>query len=195
MPLDSETHRFFIALLPPTDVQDYANQVKQHFADRYHSKAAQKSPPHITLQPPFTWNTEARPVLEQRLSEFASYQSTVPVTLDGFAAFPPRVIFINVQKTPELLTLQQELTQFMQQTLNIEDARTGNRPFSPHLTVAFRDLTKPHFKAAWQEFQPQSVFFEFVVLHLTLLIHDGTRWNIDSQFPLLERFKPSDNPA
>jgi 2'-5' RNA ligase len=52
--------RFFIALLPPQMIQDYANQIKQYFAEQYTSQGAQKSPPHITLQPPFVWE-DAKP--------------------------------------------------------------------------------------------------------------------------------------
>lgn len=44
--------RFFIALLPPKHIRDYANEVKQEFADQYASRGAQNFPP-ITLQPPF----------------------------------------------------------------------------------------------------------------------------------------------
>ena len=47
---------FFIALLPPLKVQKYATKVKEHFAQQYNTKAALKSPPHITLQPPFFWS-------------------------------------------------------------------------------------------------------------------------------------------
>ncbi|WP_216351346.1 hypothetical protein [Leptolyngbya sp. 'hensonii'] len=35
--------RLFVALLPPKPVQEYATQIKQHFADRYQSRAALKS--------------------------------------------------------------------------------------------------------------------------------------------------------
>jgi 2'-5' RNA ligase len=54
---DSAPHlaRYFIALLPPQEMQDYANQVRQHFADHYASRKAFNSPPHITLEPPFEW--------------------------------------------------------------------------------------------------------------------------------------------
>ncbi|NEQ19818.1 MAG: hypothetical protein F6K28_10405 [Microcoleus sp. SIO2G3] len=56
---------YFIALLPPEEIQDYANQIKQYFADHYGSRHAQKSPPHITLQPPFEWAYSGIPALEE----------------------------------------------------------------------------------------------------------------------------------
>jgi 2'-5' RNA ligase len=30
---NSMSKRFFVALLPPQDIQDYANEIKQYFAD------------------------------------------------------------------------------------------------------------------------------------------------------------------
>lgn len=181
--MNTEKKRFFIALLPSREIQDYANEIKQYFSDRYNSRAAQKSPPHITLQPPFEWPTEDLSRLEQHLSTFALTQSPFPVALQGFAAFPPRVIYINVLKTAELLALQQTLMNYVETNLEIVDPKAKTRPFAPHMTVAFRDLTRQNFKAAWPEFQSRSLYFEWMVSSLTLLIHNGQRWTICREFP------------
>jgi 2'-5' RNA ligase len=173
---------FFIALLPPEEVRQFVDRVKQHFAEVYNSRAALKSPPHITLQPPFQWQPEDLPLLEARLQEFTQMRSPVPMQLDGYGAFKPRVIYINVLKTPELLQVQQALTSELELSLQIIDSASKNRPFAPHLTVGFRDLTKPNFYKAWQEFQSQQLHFEFIVPQLTLLAHNGKRWEVKSQF-------------
>jgi 2'-5' RNA ligase len=178
-------HRFFIALLPHQEIQDYANEIKQYFAQTYQSQHAQKSPPHITLQPPFEWQLDAVPVLEQCLRTFADTRTPVPVTLKGFGAFVPRVIYINVLKTPELLTLQNDLMAYLEVSLGIVERVSKSRPFSPHMTVAFRDLTRQNFRTAWPEFKDRQLEFEFTASQLTLLIHDGRRWNVHSEFPFL----------
>ncbi|MBD6618445.1 2'-5' RNA ligase family protein [Komarekiella sp. 'clone 1'] len=177
--------RFFIALLPPQDIQDYANQIKQYFADQYASRGAQKSPPHITLQPPFEWADDNLPLLEASLREFASEQKSVPVTLNGFSAFAPRVIYINVDKSQALLTLQADLMAYAESNLGIVDEVSKTRPFAPHMTVAFRDLTKQNFRAAWPEFKQRQLHFAFTANNLTLLLHNGKRWNIKSEFGFL----------
>jgi 2'-5' RNA ligase len=177
--------RFFIALLPTQDIQDYANQIKQYFAEQYASRGAQKSPPHITLQPPFEWADDNLPLLETSLRQFASRQKSLPVTLNGFSAFAPRVIYINVDRSQALLTLQADLMEYLESTLGIVDQVSKGRPFAPHMTVAFRDLTKQNFKAAWPEFEQRQLHFEFTADNLTLLLHDGKRWNIKSEFGFL----------
>ncbi len=184
--MDNKISLFFIALLPPSDIQEYANQIKQYFADRYASRAALKSPPHITLQPPFKWLLADVPKLEACLQTFTSDRVSVPVTLEGFAAFPPRVIYINVLKTQQLLALQADLMAHLEAQLGIVDPVSKTRPFAPHLTVAFKDLTKQNFRAAWPEFQHRQLHCEFVANHLTLLLHDGRRWNVSEEFPLLQ---------
>ncbi|AFY75830.1 2'-5' RNA ligase [Pleurocapsa sp. PCC 7327] len=174
--------RFFIALLPPHEIQQYTRKIQQHFAEVYNSRAAQKSPPHITLQPPFEWEMQDFPKLEQILTEFARTQAPIPMILDGFAAFKPRVIFINVLKTPELLAVQKALMDYLESSLGIVDEKFKNRPFAPHLTVAYRDLTKPNFYKAWDECKQQKVHFEFLISQLTLLIHNGKCWEISKEF-------------
>lgn len=182
--MDQSKHLFFIALLPPLEIQQPITQIKQYFAEQYGSKQALKSPPHITLQPPFEWPVLEIPRLENCLAEFATHQFSIPVTLSGFAAFPPRVIYVNVIKTPALLAIHQNLAAYLEPTLGIIDPATKTRPFSPHITVAFRDLTRQNFKLAWPEFEHQSLNFEFTASQLTLLIHDGRGWQIHREFPL-----------
>lgn len=184
--LDKSKHRFFIALLPPQEIQDYAQEIQQYFAQQYDSRGALNSPPHITLQPPFEWQLDALLVLEESLTRFASDRSPLPITLSGFSAFAPRVIYINVLKTPELLTLQADLMADCEASLGIVDATSKQRPFTPHMTVAFRDLKRQKFNAAWREFQHRPLQFEFTASNLTLLIHNGQRWNVHSEFPLRE---------
>lgn len=183
--MNSSKSLFLVALLPPQDIQDYANNIKQHFADNYSSKHAQKSPPHITLQPPFQWRNDQLSLLEATLREFSSQQPSLSTTLNGFAAFPPRVIYINVVRSPELLSLQTQLMTHIETKLEIVDEVGKKRPFSPHMTVAFRDLTRKNFKAAWPEFANRQLYFEFIADRLTLLMHDNRCWHIQSEFTFL----------
>lgn len=174
--------RFFIALLPPDEIQQVVRKVQQHFVEVYNSSAALRSPPHITLQPPFEWELKDLPKLEQTLTEFVKTRSPIPIILDGFAAFKPRVIFINVIKTPELLEGQKALMNHLELSLEIVHEVSKNRFYAPHLTVAFRDLTKQNFYQAWDEFKQQELYFEFLVPQLTLLIHNGKSWDISQEF-------------
>ncbi|QDZ41290.1 2'-5' RNA ligase family protein [Euhalothece natronophila Z-M001] len=172
----------FIALLPPPIVQAEANAIKDHFATAYESSHAKNSPPHITLQPPFKWNKNELSHLKTTLRDFSHCQPAIPVTLSGFGAFPPRVIYIHVEKTPELLKIQSSLLVYLEQQLGLVDSIAQSRPFVPHMTVAFRDLSKANFHQAWQFYKQQPFEYQFTVNELTLLLHNGKFWEIEETF-------------
>lgn len=175
--------RFFISLLPPQPVQDYAHSVIRELGDRYQTRTAH-APPHITLQPPFEWSLDAVTTLTDRLRLFASQRRAVPLTLEGFNAFAPRVLYVNVLQTAELMTLQRELMAELETMPGIVDGSSQRRPFSPHLTVASRNVTPTVFRQAWTELRDRPIRFEFVCDRLTLLIHDGRQWQVHSDFTL-----------
>lgn len=175
--------RYFIAFIPPQPIQDYASQLIQALGDRYHTRTAQ-APPHITLQPPFLWSSNATSQLEECLSSFAHNQVQIPIVLSGFGAFAPRVLFINVLKTVKLLQIQAGLMAYLEQNLGIIDPVAQRRPFSPHLTIASRNLNRQTFAQAWSELEPQQVEFEFLGDRLVLLIHDGQGWQVQTEFLL-----------
>lgn len=178
------TPRFFIAFLPPAEVDTFATTIIQELGDRYQTRTA-KSPPHITLQPPFEWPLNALPALENSLQAFAQTQAPVPLTLSGFGAFSPRVLYIKVLKTPELLQLQSALMQHLEDTLGIVDLKNKRRGYSPHMTLASRNLNPDTFHEAWADLQKREANFEFRGDRLTLLIHQGHRWENQQDFSLI----------
>ena len=88
--------RFFVALLPPELIQDQVRQIQSDFEFRYSTKATLKALPHITLIPPFKLSSDRIEALQIDLEKFAKTRSPFTINLSGFAAFPPRVIYIDV---------------------------------------------------------------------------------------------------
>ncbi len=175
--------RFFVALVPPDEVSAYAVQVTRELHQRFNMGAA-KAPPHITLQPPFLWPRATIDALIRCVAQFAEGRSPIPVTLSGFGAFPPRVLFINVLKTPELLTLQHDLMETMERSLGIVDPAAKRRAFAPHVTVASRNVTRTAFRAAWEELQTQPVSFEWTSDRLIVFVHNGSAWQTHTELLL-----------
>ena len=182
--MSQSKQRFFIALVPPLDIEQQITEIKLYFAEHYNSSRALQSPPHITLQPPFEWPEADVPKLEESLKAFSANRLSIPIALSGFAAFAPRVIYADVVKSAQLLEIQKDLMSYIEENLGIVDQLSQTRPFVPHMTVAFSDLTEENFQAAWLEFKDRSLHFEFTAAALTLLLHNGSRWNISKHFPL-----------
>ena len=176
---------FFIALLPPLEVQQQVTQFKLELRDRIGCRHALKSPPHITLFPPFQYPQDQRPQLDG-LQQFCQNQAPVPITLKGFGHFKSRVIYVHPLKSPELLTVYDQLQSFLKQTLQLIDPMASRRNFAPHMTIALRDLKRDRFSAAWALFQDRAFHATFTATHLTLLKHHGHGWKIDQEwlFPL-----------
>lgn len=174
---DTTQARYFIAVVPPSPVREEAQALKEYFRDQYASKASLNSPPHITLHMPFLWKLRHEESLIQRLQTFAAGHAAFTLTLNNFGCFEPRVIFAAVQPSEPLHALQHALTRFCRRELNLFNADYQDRAFHPHLTLAFRDLKKSSFAEAWNDFQSRKWVASFHVDAITLLKHDGTRWN------------------
>ena len=105
----------------------------------------------------------------------------MPISLSGFGSFGKKVIYIQVKKSDELMTLQADLAVYLANTFKIIDPQAKRRCFTPHLTVASRKLTPQIFAQAWHYLQPHSVECQYVADRLTVLRHDGLKWHIQKQ--------------
>jgi 2'-5' RNA ligase len=182
--LDDKTSLYFIAFIPPSPVFEEAQTMKQYFRERYNSKAALNSPPHITLHMPFKWKNEKESELVEKLRVFIKRFDPIKVCLDNFSSFPPRVIFINVVKSEILGALQKEIERFCKRELNLFNANYKEDAYHPHLTLAFRDLKKSAYAEAWEELRSREFKAEFMADKIALLKHDGKAWNVLKEFTL-----------
>lgn len=170
--------RYFLAIVPPEPVYSEALRLKHYFKDQYNSKAALNSPPHITLHMPFAWKENKEAELINNLETFAMTQPIVEIRLNNFSSFEPRVIFIDVINDEKLGALQRQIKRFCKTKLNIFNADYKDLAFHPHLTLAFRDLEKPEFYKAWDDFKERKFDATFNVTSIALLKHDGKEWKI-----------------
>lgn len=189
---DDKTGQYFIALIPPSPVYEQALTLKNYFRDNYNSKASLNSPPHITLHMPFRWKEKREEKLIDSLQAFSDGVDPFKVCLDNFSAFPPRVIFINVVNNEALDTLQKMVMRFCKRELNLFNANFQAQPFHPHITLAFRDLKKPVFKKAWEEFSTKEYKAEFIADKITLLKHTGKLWAVFREFGLESSYTVSE---
>lgn len=175
---------FFIALLPPDDLQREVAIFKNHIADTWGARHAMKSPPHITLQPPFAWPENELNSLKNCLADFASQQEPFPVELRNFGAFPPRVIFIKPLKSKLLERLFHNLAACLDANCGFSDPR-NRRPFHPHMTIAHRDVREQDFPAMWAFFKEKIFEKKFEADALALLRNVHGKWEVEARFPFL----------
>lgn len=183
--------RYFIAIIPPEPVYSEAQSLKETMRNRFNTKGALRSPPHITLHMPFLWSEKKTDRLLESLHELCNHLSPTEIALNGFGCFPPRVIFLNVEPTAELKQLQSSIRDHCRMKLHLINDAYKDQPFHPHLTIAFRDLRKAAFQTAWEECRSATFDHRFMAEDLVLLKYDdrapahpgGSTWNIFHRFP------------
>ena len=169
---------YFIAVLPPQKIQEEITLLKQEIAEHFGSKHALKSPPHITIHMPFKWKDKRFSELEQVMNHLNTDLEPFQIELKNFDFFEPRVVFVDVVPSEALEALQHKVVDACRKTLKLDNANYKDRAFHPHVTIGFRDLKKPRFYEAKKVFEQRTIGFAFDVSNISLLKHDGTRWNV-----------------
>lgn len=173
----SDKGLYFLAIIPDNPVHDEVYELKQVVKDRFGSKGALKSPPHITLHMPFKWRLDREDDLVSRLEAFDMKRKTFDIQLNGFDYFEPRVVFVDVADRGELRLLYQDLSKYVRRELKLLNADYKSRGFHPHMTIGFRDLKKPQFYEAKTYFDRQAYKGSIEVKGFWLLKHDGQQWH------------------
>jgi len=174
---------FFIAILPNEDIQQEVTGFKEYMQEYFDASHALKSPPHITLFPPFKWNANRVNDLTQTLAYFAADYNSFTLQLNNFNSFPPRVLFVDVEKSEQLQGLQQNLQKYLLTKLHLVNDR-DHPNFNPHMTIAHKDLKRALYPKAWAHFSKQTYRRAFHVSTITLLEHKGGRWEVYEEFGL-----------
>lgn len=170
----------FIALIPPEPVRSVIQQRKEEFAKEYGPVHALRSPPHITLIPPFRLTDQFKGAFYEFLEQFAATIGAFNISIHGFGCFKPRVIFIKPDLNSSLEALQKKITDTFYGSFPVP--RPEMREFKPHITIAFKDLSLTVFHESWSKLKNEHIQFNFRNDRLTLLQHDGQRWEICKEF-------------
>lgn len=180
--VNSDTKLYFIAIIPPDEIASEVTAIKQDFSHRFDTSGALRSPAHITLVPPFKWEVKKQEILVDVLKKFTPSCQPLSLELRNFNSFAPRVIYLDVVPSSVLETLYLSINRWMERKLDIT-FQHPSRPFRPHMTVAFRDLTKANFHKAWHEYKHKHFEASFEVNNIHLLRHSGRMWEVMRVFP------------
>lgn len=173
---------YFVGIMPVGRVQDEVYSVKQAIYQKYGTKGALRSPGHITLFMPFKAKDGKLQQVKSSLKDLACGLPSFNIQLNGFQSFEPRVVYIGVDSNPFLEALHQQVERSMKE-LHFDTGTYKNRGFTPHVTVAFRDLKKPVFKEVWDEYRDQPFKETFEAEAITLFEHTGKEWKVAESFP------------
>lgn len=167
--------KYFLALVPPPEILEKAHAIKLLIRDHFGIRYALKSPPHITLKMPFSYNEAKEILLKKELGDFLMAQKPVTLSIGGVGTFGRRVIYLCIEKTPELTALQSSLRNFCKKELNLVD-ELSDRNYHPHLTLAFKDLKTGQFDDVLDLIKAQGFQAKFNAVDLMLLKRVDQKW-------------------
>jgi 2'-5' RNA ligase len=173
---------YFIAIMPHGELSEDIRAVKARIQSAYGSGHALRSPAHITLQMPFKRSPEEERKISSVLRRFSAGEMSFTVDLDGFGAFPPRVIYIRIKDPEPVRSLHRKMAEVLLHDLGFSDEEVM-KEVQPHITVATRDLTRTAFSEAWPEFRDGNFSGRFEVQSIFLLKHFGNHWEAIDEFP------------
>ena len=178
---------YFIAILPPKNIAELVQAIKKEAAEKYDSKEAYKRPAHFTLIAPFKIPEQMEEVIIPQIIFFAEEQQPFTVSLSGFNHFRDDVIFIDVEDPSAMKTLHGNLIEHLQNEMGFSSKTARPKSLTPHMTVAYRDLSPKNFQKAWQEFKDRPFDYSFEVNSIFLLKHDYTQWQPFYEFKFSEK--------
>ncbi len=184
---------YFIAIMLPHQTNEEIKMFKNDMALRFRSKKALRTASHITLKSPFNTPAAAH---RQLLQWFGQLSITIPPftqALKDFGAFSNKhnpVIFVKPVMNQSLQQLQNEVLQQFIGAFPNKTISSNEHAFSPHITIAYRDLLPASFKDAWEAYQYMQYNALFEVNSFQLLQHNDGRWEVIDSFLL-----PSQNTA
>ena len=173
---------YLVALLPPEPVFSHVWDLKQEVHRRTGSRNAVRLPPHITLVPPLRETEEFEGLCTAALAGFAAAESAFEVSLQDFAWFGSRTLFVHVQERAALRAFHARLMAWC--AAHLPQVAPEGRPYTPHLTLATRDLPPAQVPELRQRFAGRTYAARFAVENFTLFRLDGQQWQARATFAL-----------
>lgn len=170
--------KFFFALFPPPSISEEIRSFQQELKEKYGFNHALKTPPHLTVIPPFHSETEKLISISERIKQhnFKPFS----IGLNGFQAFIPRVVFVDVARNNELNIFQKQLQQLLAEDRLITK-KANKHDFTPHITIANRDLNNKTFKEIFPEFQKRAYRASFQANSIVLLELVNGIWKVKEE--------------
>jgi 2'-5' RNA ligase len=172
-------------------------QLQQKLRDITSSTSAlQTWQPHITIGDGIEVSSKRLALLEAILMQIARKHRPFTVTLcgfDGFTNWQPGtghtgtsyVIYVHVVPNEALLKLVQDIREAVS---NESRWYTMPTPYSPHITLAYRDLDEAGYRRALAYLQTQSLDRTMTIDHIALAVSQ------DDSNEQLQRIMLSDSP-
>ena len=173
--------------MPPEELTSEIQEVRVDFAEKYGFVKGLKPPVHISLTDILKIPVEDISEFEQqitKLQDWADCVTSFPIELKNFNFFDNKdhpVLYIDVNKTTSLATLQKELLAELRRFPLVNTKATS---FTPHLTIGYRDIPPAAFPEIKEVYSRKRFQGEFECNAIYLWKHEFGKWEVVKQFDL-----------
>lgn len=178
-------HRYFIAFMVEGEAKKEIDQLREEISKKFDVHAALKIPPHITLIPPF--DTSKINDLADPLEKACTTIEPFPLHIYNFEHFSDCVWYLHIKPSTKLVETRQKLYNIYLKTLAPQDRITlhpenDQRPFTAHITLAYKDLTPEKFRQIQAFLADRKVELRVSFNNISILKYHQHHWEIEHQF-------------
>lgn len=180
---------FLVCLVPPASIVEDIDEIRNHISEKFNVHESLKRPAHITLYNPVKLSSEEQEKKFFQALADASYADSFSQILLNFNSFEKHTFYLDVEQNAEIMNLQAGIKKELKPLKLLQEK--DNFKFTPHLTLAFKDVKPPIMESIIAEFKDKKFKREFLVDGFSVYKHINKRWQPFKHF----QFKnPKDKP-
>lgn len=165
---------FLVCLVPPTAIVEDIDEIRTFISAKFNVHESLKRPVHITLYNPVKVTSLTQEQRFFKALEEASYSENFKQIVKNFNSFPEHTFYLDIEQNAGIMNLQAQI----KTELKPLKLLTGkdNFKFTPHLTLAFKDVKPPTYHSIMNEFKDRKFKREFTVSGFSVYKHIDKKW-------------------
>jgi len=183
---------YLLAILPPHELSLEIHQIRLLCSEKFGVLKALKPPVHISMYRPFRLDQDFEENFIGMIQSAIAEQEVFEQEIENFVAFDTHAIVLRALLNPGIMNLYSIISAIMIEK-GIDKHPADIFPFSPHLTIAYRDIKPEVFPLMWDEYNNTKFTASFKADHLSLLKHDGNQWLVIKNYPFGQTDRFSEN--
>ena len=180
---------YLVCIIPPDSIVEDVDEIRKDIALKFNVHQSLKRPAHITLYNPVKLTSQQQEKQFFEALESASYSENFSQILKNFNAFPQHTFYLDAEQNIDIMNLQKQIKTALKPLKLLQEL--DNFKFTPHLTLAFKDVKPPVFVAIVNEFKDRKFKREFLVDGFSVYKHIDKRWQ---PFKEIKFKSPSEKP-
>lgn len=169
---------YFVGLIPQGEVKKQIDNIRNQNSGRFGCRVALKSPPHITVLPPFRIEPENVEAMKSVVRSSFPSPNGLLVKFSDVGTFERRTIFLDVLNDHHLNAFDVKAKELVAAYPHYFQNARFHEVFHPHVTLANRDILPEYFDEMVSYLRNKIYPIMCDSLRLEILHLERGRWEI-----------------